>query len=229
MYQFPVFGITGIARTTAAANTAWLYRVEPMGSAWTGITVLDLTVGATAQTLYIMRPTGLTHLAADAAGGQAVIVLNADPGMYSVVNSKFRTADNAIAANDFVAFQYPDGTFASAVVSSVSGLNITLTANLGTGGLKQGAPVWFFGIQTDTNPYDGKAHPLYDLYVTQTAGALKIGLDQGSAPFVQSYGQNNPLLLYNANATNASVLQYGEVVYTQRPGPYIGTIPIANL
>lgn len=233
--NIPILGTHGIPLTTAASGT-YGYLVPPMANAWTGILELNFTVGTSAETLSILRPLGLTHLSAAAAAAQKVVNLNADPGVYSAAATKkglsyaFSTADDPIAAGDYVAYQCPDGTWVFDTVATVATLAITLTTNnVPTGGLPVGTPFYFFGLTTDVNPYDAQVQPSYTLFASETAGALSIGSDAAVGPFVQSYGMNNPLLILATSTTTQSYLQRGSVVYLQRPGPYgNSSVPYPN-
>ena len=230
---FEPFGFSFFGKKTAAAGTAYTQFIEPYGnpSCMTLLEFLQFTVGTTAHTLTILRPLSAQtlpggsgarcscYLTAAAAASQAVIAINQDPGVYtaySFMNSGVpRTANNAIAANDYVMFQYPDGTWAVDTVASVSSLNITLTNNLATGGLAAGAPVWFFGITTDVNPYNAIAHPQYTLTASST-----VNIGSENFPFMGTLGLAEPLLLYVNNATAASTLERASGTYGNRGGPY---------
>lgn len=215
---------------TAAAGTAYTLPVEPMSGMWALLNLVSFTAGATAHTLTIMRPmssqlvSGQTqycscYLTAAAAGGQAVINLNEDPGIYTSYeyngSSAPRTANNGITAGDWLMFRYPDGTWGVDTVLSVSTLAITLSNNLGTGGLAATAPVWFFGVPADTNPNDAQAHPSFALAASVTtvfgaSGSLVMG----------GFRANNPMLLHVNNATNASTLNFAAASYSDIGGPY---------
>lgn len=104
----------------------------------------------------------MVKVASAAAASQAVINISADPGNYSALNASCRTANNLIAANDWVVYQAADGTYIVDTVASVSTLAITMTTNCPTGGVLAGAPFWWFGIETDTNPNNGLVHPRFN-------------------------------------------------------------------
>jgi len=224
-------GIRTLGKKTASAGTAYTAFVEPVNIFMPFLNFAQFTVSSTAHTLTIMRPLSSQqvsgqanrcscYLTAAAAASQAVIAINENPGTYTnYFNSTPRTANNGIAANDYVAFQYPDGSWGVDTVSSVSSLNITLSNNLGTGGLAAGAPVWFFGITTDTNPYDAQAHPAYTLF----ANSAPLNLGATDAPIASTFRVGEPLLLYVNNATAASTLEQLVVEYAALNGPYAQT------
>ncbi len=225
------FGFLNFGRTTASFGTVYTLLIPPLSiSTLTLIDFLQFTISTTAHTLTIMRPlssqqvTGQSHrcsayLTALAADTQAVININQDPGVFTAYtfngSSAPKTANNVIAASDYVAFQYPDGTWGLDTVASVSTLAVTLTNNLSTGGLAAAAPLWFFGISTDTNPADGKAHAPFTLPASTIAN---FG-DEGK-PFFSAFKAGEPLLIYVNNATAASVLERASAIYVNRGGPY---------
>lgn len=223
------YGVRTLGKKTANAGTAYTLLIEPMPNAMALLEFLQFTVSTTAHTLTIMRPLSSQlvsgqsqrcscYLTADAAASQAVININQNPGTYTAYFSSAqapRTANNGIAGSDYVAFQYPDGSWAVDTVSSVSTLAVTLSNTLATGGLKSGAPVWFFGVTTDTNPYDAQAHPAYTLAASSTVNFGSEGF-----PFASTFRFGEPLLLYVNNASNASVLERGTAVYANVASPY---------
>lgn len=231
----PIFGRRELGSATANAGTAYLKLVEPMSvSAYTYIEFAQFTTTGTAHVLTVMRPLSMTfnnanpaqpcscYLTAAAAASQAVININQNPGTYTAYtfnnNATPRTANNGIAANDNVAYQYPDGTWEINTVASVSTLAITLTNNLATGGLAAGAPVWFFGVKTDTNPYDAQAHPKFNLYSPSNPTTINLGSE--GYPWMGTFNRGQPLLLTVDNGSNASVLERLTASYSDRGSPY---------
>lgn len=198
----------GRGKLTQTAGTVIVAPVPPRRNKKTKVTKVVVTTSTTAHTLTAMRPLGQTTLtAATAAGASPVIALTADPGDYSNV----RTADNNIAANDYVVIECPDGSIFVATVASVSSLNVTLNETAPTLGFAAGAKVWFYGITTDTNPVDATAHPQFTLAASGTNTLQSVPGDRGAV--VESYGKYEPILLYINNATAASVLEEVEAVY----------------
>ncbi len=224
------YGVVNLGKATANANTAYTMFVPPQANAMALIEFLQFTVSTTAQTMTVMRalssqqlPAGVSgrcscYLTAAASASQAVININQDPGVYTAYFPVTpRTANNVIAASDYVAFQYPDGTWAVDTVSSVTSLAVTLTNSLGTGGLASGAPVWFFGVTTDTNPYSAIAHPAFSL-----AASSIVNFGSEGWPWMSSYEIGEPLLIYVNNATAASVLERCSAAYANIASPYRG-------
>lgn len=212
-----------------AFGTVVTQLIEPMKGAYTTLFELWMGSSATLQTVTIMRECGRTFFTADAAASQAVVNISADPGKYSTgylasppsgntllgfANAP-RTANNLIAASDFVVYKCADGTYVVDTVASVSSLAITLTTNLPTGGVKAGDPFWFYGITTDTNPYDARAHLLLKPTVsTQT----KYGNAQASlSGFLSSFVPNSPIILHLGNITaDTNSFDFVSAGYTNR-------------
>lgn len=213
-----VLGRRSYGKNTQTAGTIIKQLVEPWPNAWTRITGYRQTVSTTAHLLTLMRPFNLTTFSADAAAAQAVVNITADPGAYSAAGA-LATANNLIAANDWVVYEAADGTFVMDVVSSVSTLAITLTANLPTGGVKKNGKFWFFGIATDTNPNNNQANPRWNaaastLFTLSRADAL------GSIPdhplLNLGKGRYQPLILQIDNGTAASTMESVGVEYVRK-------------
>lgn len=207
-----IFGTKPYSYTQVAFGTVQTVLIEPVLNAYTSLFDLWVDAGATLQTLTILREMGRTSFTALAAAGQAVVNIAADPGVYSAGYKQTptqtlygfpnapRTADNPIAAGDFVAYRCADGTYVLDTVASVSALAITLTTNLPTGGVLAGAPFWWFGLPADVNPYDAKAHPNFRPKVsTQT----RFGVDPSilAGGWVTSPRPESPLVVHLNNIT----------------------------
>src|SRR5258708_3059183 len=116
--EYPI-GRRNYGRLTQNAGTVITRLIEPRQSAFTRIMSVFTKTSTTAPILTLMRPLNRTYFTADAAASQAVVNIAADPGDYP---SGVRTADNVIAANDFVVYEAADGTFVLDTVSSVATL-----------------------------------------------------------------------------------------------------------
>lgn len=182
--------------------------------ALTHITTLLYTTTSTTHRNVIMRPFNWTYFAAAVAKNTTVVTIFDDPGVYST-NYKYSTpggapptqvADNAIAANDYVAYQLADGTWMTDIVSSVSGLAVTLTTgtpNRTGATIAIGAPMYFFGIYTDADPATGGVSWQTD----STANTNRINQIQDSTGCgVASLHPGDPLIFYGPNGSNAGVL-----------------------
>jgi len=223
----------GYGRITAVAGTVITRLVEPMPGLFTSLAETWYINAGTAHALTVMRPLGKTFASAAAAAAQAVINIAQNPGTYSNFGT-INTANNNIAANDYVVYQSADGNYNITTVSSVATLAITLAGNVPTAGVLKGAPFWFFGITTDTNPADNLAHPAFTL--TASATTKLFGIDPGDtmaggigsiAPAIgigalystsngawPLNGQNEPIILHSDNATAAGTLEKVTAVYS---------------
>lgn len=243
---FPIKTGRSYGRLTQTAGTAIVRLIQPIAGAIARLMYLVYNAGATAHTLTVMRCLGQTTVASAAAGGQQVINITADPGKYSTTfpNGTSSVADNNISANDYVVYQCADGTFVVDTVSSVSTLAITMTNNLPTGGVAAGAPFWFFGITTDTNPSDGLAHPFFNMpqstittlgsssgeaggggfsssvphptFFTPPTGSLAWNGNPAGPGGINQNGQGEPLLICSNNATNQGYIEEAVAAYSDR-------------
>jgi hypothetical protein len=214
-----VIGKRGYGRNTQTAATVIVQLVEPWPKGgWTRLSSLIYRAGANDHLITVMRPCNMVRFAADAAAAQAAVVLTADPGVYNVKGT-LATANNVIAASDYVAYKAADGTFKVDTVASGSGVSPTLTTNLPTGGVKAGDPLWFFGIVTDTNPNNNQAHPRFS-GVASTTLTLTGGAGLGTIPDHKlldlGNGQGQPLVIISDNVTAAGFLENVGVEYVYR-------------
>lgn len=229
MYSGQILGTVSAPRATATADTAFTSLIKPFSgagfspkgkpcAAYTHVSKVCYTTGGTAHPIYILRPFNYTTFSADAAASQAVVNITADPGVYSTnylynaPTGTFRTADNAIAANDYVCYQAADGTWVVDTVSSVSSLAITLSNNVPTGGVKKGGLFYFFGIATNTDPATGYAHPTTTIAASQTKDVTWADSNVG---VVTSLHLGDPLIFYSGNGTAAGILEYLSGFYSQ--------------
>jgi hypothetical protein len=211
------FGVKSYGSVTQTAGTVINRLVEPMANAYSLVLRMIYINQANQHVITALRPLGSTTFAADAAAGQAVVVLTVDPGVY-LPTSSFRTANNAIAAGDYVCYQAADGTYVFDTVASGTYAALTLTTNLPTLGVLAGAPFWFFGIKTDLNPNDGVAHPTFTAVPAGSGYGVKEFVDE-TAGIVASIGKNEPILLQSDNLTAAGILNQVVAAYTNRGGP----------
>lgn len=232
MFNYTIAKRRSYGKVTQAANTAITRLIPPELGLFTTVADLRYLAAATAHTLTILRPIGKTYASAAAAAAQAVINIVKDPGDYDNFGT-INTANNLIAANDYCVYQSADGTYVLDTVSSVSSLAITMTGNVPTSTVLKGAPFWFFGITTDTNPANNEAHPAFTM---TAAGTTVLGGDPGDtmggslgsvappAAMRAMYnstdgawplnGKNEPLIIYSNNATNAGTLERVTAIYT---------------
>lgn len=216
-YGERVIGRRGYGLKTESFGTVITRLIEPMPNGVTRLTGVTTTTLTTAHLLTLMRPCNRVQFTADAAAGQKVVYLSADPGVYSVKGT-LAAADTALAASDYVVYEAADGTFVMDLANSVYGAAgvVTLTTNLPTGGVKKGGLVWFYGIVTELNPNNNAAHPRWNL-AASTTNVFGRGEQMASLPdhkFLDiGGGCYQPLILHIDNGTAASVLESVGVEY----------------
>lgn len=183
---------------TETADTV-IRRIIPfVNGLKTVLALLIYTSGGTAHTVTVFKPFSKTTLSAAAAASQAVINLTADPGVGTVAG--------AIAANDKLLIEKPDGTLHYAVVQSVSTLAITLTASVPSGGFDAGARVWFYGVAADRHPS----------FAPATSATTTYAADEG---LVAADGVNEPLFVESSNATAAGTIRTLTAHYVRPSSP----------
>lgn len=227
------FGTFSRGHKTATANTAFAQFIPPftppsgapVGSGTVAdphvnrgiIHVTDFVyrVSTTGHTVTVMRPFNYTTFSADAAASQAVVNLTADPGLYQTAGRyKYplpngvtvpSTANNGIAANDYVVFQTASGQWVMDTVSSVSSLAVTLTTNLPTGGVKKGGLLYFFGVAANTDPATNEANQTF--LVTAHASTLTEYKLQSDSGLWHSYHPGDPMIFHSDNSTAAGHIE----------------------
>lgn len=207
-----LYGHKTYGRITQNAGTKIVRLIEPSRAAFTHLTYGEVIVAATAHILTVLKPLGVTTLSAAAAASQAVVNITADPGNYT--NSA--VSDNTIAGSDWAVIEQDDGTFVVDLVSSVSSLAITMTNNL-TYAASAGNKFWFFGIETDTNPFDGLAHARFTL---SASGRTYFGdaAGESNVPWFSSNRREEPIVLVIDNGSNASTLERVTAAYSTKTG-----------
>lgn len=181
------------------------------------VTSFILDTGATAHTLTIMRPQNYTWFSAVAAAGQAVFNLHDDPGLaanykWPLANGQTvpSTANDGIAANDYVVYQAAPGQWVMDTVSSVATLAITMNTNLPTGGVVTGGLLFYFGVAADTLPITNAAN---QQFATTTSTRLSYTDPNGLWNGLHS---GAPMIVYDPNATNADTYQLICGFYSRR-------------
>lgn len=232
MFAAPIKGVRTYGKVSVAFGTVINLMIEPMQKAYTTIMDLWYTAAGTAHVLTIMRVLGKAITTAAAASGQAVIAINRDPGKYASNIGTINTANNLIAAGDYVVYKCTDGTYIMDTVASVSTLNITMTTNVPTSGVSAGAPFWWFGITGDINPQNNAAHPTFN---APANGTTKFGSDMGDGSHgfmntikgfdfsgmldtnVATYltGQDEPMIVQSNNITATGTIEKATVCYPE--------------
>jgi hypothetical protein len=179
--------IDPVSYKTEPAATVINQLISPAGGYKTVITRLTVTTGATAHTLTVMRPLAVVTTTAAALASQKVVNISSDPG--------------TIAENDLCVLTLADGTFQLNKVDSVSTLAITFDDDL-EAAMASGAKVYFLGITTDG--HEQAALPAD----TETTFESLVGYFVANNP-------GYPMVLSINNATNASVINGGCIMYVQ--------------
>ena len=189
---------SGAGYKTENAGTRINAMLQGKADHYTYVTKLTYEAAGTAHALALMRKVSETTLSAAASAAQAVIALTADPGTSST---------GTIAAGDHVAIKKPDGTWHHGIVSSVASLNITLTANVPTGGFASGARVIFYGAPGDADhterTFNGKASTVNTLPAV------------GDGVLCRSLGVDEPVIFSSENNVAAGFLRHLEAQYSR--------------
>ncbi len=193
----------------------------------TTINLLAVAGGTTSHSLYVLRPKNFTYFPAGLAVNLTLIPnstatgIAADPGLYA---TKYRyptagdpgttgiystppgqVADNAIAANDYVAYQLADGSWQlDLIASGTFGSSLTLTTgtpNRTGGAIPAMSPLFFFGAAADADPATGGVDPAYE-----TIAAVRNQIQDGITGLCHGIHPGDPLVLYDANTTDADAV-----------------------
>lgn len=211
-----------IPRQTQTADTVIISAIPPRKTKRTKVAFLAYTSGGTAHTITLWGELSRCKTTAAVAGAATSIILDRDPGKYSLLPEWAgrgitpSTADNAIAANDYLYVQLTDGTFlltkiSAAVTNSDGTVTVTVSAVPGAG-IARAATVWFMGAVGDTNPRTNAAHPT--LKPTVSAQTLYPSTAAGGGSVVyQSFHMESPVIIYSDNPTAAGTLDYGSATY----------------
>lgn len=195
------FASGGFGKLTQTAGTAIVQHVPGKNGAYANLIKMANTAGATAHTLTVMRDASSTTLSASAAASQAVV---------NVTAALTDGGGNAIASGDYVALQQDNSTWHVTTFSSAATLAYTLGANL-TYAAASGNKIFCYGVigdsYHDNADYASGAGAQTVIPSGDVTGSIACGKTAGA-----------PLLIYNANATNASTLDYVMWAYSKKPG-----------
>lgn len=182
----------GIGQKTASAGTAIVTYANGKNGRYTHVLKLASTAGATAHTGYLMRDASGTTLSSSAAASQAVI---------NVTAALTDGGGNAIASGDYVAVQQDDGTWHVSTFASAATLAYTLNTNL-TDTAASGNKVFCYGVVGDA------WHTNYSFALASGGQTVIPPTGELASTIVRGNSVGAPVLFYNANATNASTLNY---------------------
>ena len=195
------FGGNGQGTKTATAGTKIRYLMQPNINGYTRVTKIVYTAAGTAHTLTLLRPIGRSTASAAAAASATALPVAAEMG----------PSGNALAANDLIAVRETDGVTRFYTVSAVPGGypgNVTINALVA--GVALGGKIWNFGVEADTNPADGNAHPA----VAGTASVTSTYQDSDGG-VVATFAKDDPILFTSDNATAAGTLNQLTFSFTQ--------------
>lgn len=196
------YGGNVLGRANAAANTV-VYAVIPgLRNRFTALAKLNYTNGNTANSFTVMRPIGRSTVAAAANSSVATLTLSSDPS----------PSGNTIAAGDQCVVESADGTYRLGQVNTAGWAAntkiVTFTAN-NAANVAAGAKFFNLGIFTDTDPISGLAHPTIPTVANTTGDAFS-----ATVAGIRGWAAGDPLLIYNPNATNATVQNFAEYANT---------------
>jgi len=187
VHSFKTFG-----RHTESAGTIIQENIQGKDGHTAAMLRAAVTTGATAHTLSFMYAEGTgtrTTASAAAAAGQKVL---------NVTDAPKDPAGNATASGDVIAYQLSDGTWQFDTVDSLSTKAITLTTNIGTAAVLEGAKVRIFGVIADGAVFT----------LTLTASGAPNSWGDGGDPIIVCPYVGDPMVVQIDNATNASVLEH---------------------
>ena len=113
-----------VPRQTQTAGTPIIAVIPPRRGFRTKLTYMEIVSGSTVHTWYFQRELGRTQLFSAAAGGATALVLKSDLGLYSQLPEYANrgvtpsTANNGIAANDYIVLQTADGLWMAVKVTA---------------------------------------------------------------------------------------------------------------
>lgn len=192
------------------------------GGAITTVSTFSVVSLATAHTWYFLRPKNWTYINEAVTKNDTTIVMYDSPGTYST-NYKYplpagvsqvpgMVANNAPASGDYVAFQLDNGVWHFSGVSSLSSLTLTIataTPNVDGSTAAVGRILFFFGVGGDVDPATGAIDPC----ILPNVSAATTFHDTNG--FVSALHPGDPMILVNANASNASIASHLSGFYAQ--------------
>lgn len=197
---------------TATAGTAFIGTIPPKSNGKTVLSMLSFLSGSTQHTLSILRAQGATTTTAAQAASDTTLTLA------SVNPAKDLNGDSlgeTLASGDWLVVEHSDGSYGAYVVSSVSGLVVTLSTTSTT-------PATSLAKAVDSGAAVYAMHEL-----ARTAGIPSIQITPkisiqdkfpaaGTDPEVgcaSSLNKNEPLLIHCNNITAQSWIEYAEACY----------------
>lgn len=189
----------GRGKLTQTAGTAIVAYVPGVAGAYSHLIKFVNTAGATAHTQTFMRDASQTTLSSSAAASQAVV---------NVTAALTDGGGNAIASGDYVALQLDNGNWHVTTFSSAATLAYTLGVNL-PAAAAAGNKIFCYGVIGDA------FHDDYD-YALGAGATTTISAGDEGFSVVKGRSAGAPIVCYNANATNASTLDYMTWAHSKR-------------
>lgn len=174
--------------TTQTAGTAITRVIPPRSGAHSCVGNWKYTAAATAHTITMMVTLVETSVASEVASGATTVTLATVP----------TAADGSIlASGDYLIMQYEDGSWASFLVSGLSGLVATIPTT--SQKILKSTPVYFMGAPADhtTRQFTVPASGTYDFIASDYRIRAATSLQTGQ-----------PILVHSNNATNAGTLYH---------------------
>ncbi len=190
-------------RLTQTAGTVITQVVEPkMNGSKAIITRIAYLCGATAHTLIVLKALAKTVATAAQVATDTAI---------TVASKAFR-GDN-VAASDYIVVRHTDGTYGAYLVSAVSTLTFTIPALAAAVAIN--SPVWIMGAVGETEHINFNAVASVLNQFGDPLGGLASGgyRSVSSGTVYQRSGNDDPLIVYSANGTNAGVFESISGIY----------------
>ncbi len=198
---------------TANSGTAYANIAPPRRGFITRLLTMIVSIGTIATKFYVMRPVNtVVKTSAATPASWNTIFLTSDPGLNlpgPSGNAPSTGSNTPIAANHYIAYEQPDGSYAVNTISggNFTAGNLTLTSNVTLLGIAQNANVWFYGNATDSNPRDPIAAPHPILNVPAQAGNNTLvalpgnGTSTSGTLNIAPFSVGEPLVIVSSNPT----------------------------
>lgn len=186
---------------TESFGTAITEYADPVANRKAKLTSLVYTAAGTVHDLVIMRCIDSTTL-----------TTNDDAAATVLSFTKVTFNDETLANGDYLLIEHGVGDYGLHVVSSVSSLDVTLTAGLAKA-VVSGATVWMFGHPSNEAAYHVTLKSIASTrqeFNSSTGGLCETGYNKGT---YSRTGLGDPLMFYSANGTAAGILNWGSGVY----------------
>jgi hypothetical protein len=223
--SLPIRSNGNFGSKTATAGTAITRMIPPRGKSTDKklrgiLTTFSYTSLGTAHTISLIREFANTPVFSAAVGGQKVVVLTVDPGLFPKGPNAQTSlvAAAATAAGDFLVFETPDGAFYFDMVASVATgaspgtLSVTMTNNLPTGGIAQNAIAWLLKAPGGNDVWTGLVNEqlLPPISATFAYQDIENGIFGAFKPY-------SPVIVTSNNITAAGTINNMSWVYTTLP------------